>query len=133
MVKLKRVYFEKYNWEVVENFSIRLKSLNNCTSSVSITDSDGNVIIYLNKNIITICKGYQFDGCSCAPDFDRALVGCCVHDALIQLLESYPIIFKYQDAHDALLEVQTISKFKLRWVYYLVVSSWLGKLYRYFK
>ena len=104
-MKLKRIYNSKYKWEVVENYSIKLQSLNKCTSQAYITDKGNEIIISINNNALTICGGYQFDGCTYAPDFDRALIGCGIHDALIQLLKTYPGMFELQDAHNALLEV----------------------------
>jgi hypothetical protein len=132
-MKLKRIYNSKYKWEVVENYSIKLQSLNKCTSQAYITDKGNEIIISINNNALTICGGYQFDGCTYAPDFDRALIGCGIHDALIQLLKTYPGMFELQDAHNALLEVHKKTKFRLKWLYYRAVSSWLGDIYNYYK
>lgn len=133
-MKLKRINHPKYNYEFTENFTIRLNSLRNCESYLAISDLEtGEPVLNLNKDVLTIYSGYRFDGCSASPDFDRAIYGCAVHDALIQILDYHPYAFDIQDAHNAMFEIHSKSQFKLKWIYYLVVSSWLGNLYHILK
>lgn len=129
----KKIKNSKYKWEVKENFSVRILSLKECEFQGSVKGKNNNIIVDLNEDIVTICSGYQFDGCSCSPDFKKALLGCCIHDALIQFLDIHPTAFSIEDAHEAMFQIHKSSRFKLARVYYAAVSSWLGKVYIFIK
>lgn len=92
----------------------------------------GTIYAVLMDGFLTIFKGYRFDGATCAPDFDAGLEGFAVHDALLQILDLYPGAFAEQAAHDAMLEVHTVSDFQLRNFYHWGVSSWPRQLYKLF-
>lgn len=129
----KRAKNSQCNWETDTTFSVQLKSLKNCKFEGVIYDNQKKSIIKLKQDTLIIYKGYQFDGCSGSPDFSRAIRGCCVHDALIQILQSHPKAFDIEDAHKAMLETHKASEFFLAKLYYFVVSSWIGDLYRLIK
>lgn len=49
-------------------------------------DKDKNYIgtfINIEENLITVKKGFTWDGCTCAKDQPSNQVACCVHDALL--------------------------------------------------
>ena len=66
---------EKYEYELVEDFVFILPF------ELSYFKNEW---IEINKNKITIFKGYCWNGCNYVPDFKGALEGSCIHDALYQ-------------------------------------------------
>jgi len=81
---------------------------------------------------MTIHEGYEFDGCTLAPDFNDALPGCAVHDALLQILDVQPNLFPEQLAHNQLLHTHEEFHFSLARIYFWAVSGWPRKLYKRF-
>jgi len=98
--------------------------------TAEIRDKDGTLYSRIHWGHLFIYAGYQFDGCTCAVDFTRALPGCGAHDALLQMLAVYPGLFDEQIAHDALRDIHTTSSFSLAWLYHFAVSGWPRKLYK---
>lgn len=105
-------------------FAVRLASLSGHRGQIAVYDGSARELACLIGDQLTIRSSYQFDGCTLAPDCPRALRGCCVHDALLQLLAQHPGAYSRQAAHDAMLEIQTRDRFLLRRVYHLAVRLW---------
>ena len=129
-MKLERTDHPKYRWKVVSDYSVLLNAMIGHRGLCSIVGRDGQPYVQLFNDELTLFEGYHFDGCTLAPDFNDALVGCCVHDALLQILELYPDAYDEQRAHDALHEVQSSAGFPLAWLYHWAVSSWPRQLYK---
>ena len=75
-----------------------------------------------NRNL-QILYGFTFDGCSCSPDFEKALKGCCVHGALYIIVRGG--LLAREIADKCLLFIHKQEGFSLRYVYYYAVK-WFG-------
>lgn len=72
--------------------------------------------------VLTIAKGYAFDGATCAPDFERVMPAVLVHDFLYQFLETgVGEPWTRKDADLALLFLARQCRFRLAWIYYAAV------------
>lgn len=129
-MKLARTNHPRYRWKVAGDYFVRLEALRGHKGVRSIRGEDGTLYAQLVNDRLTIFKGYHFDGCTLAPDFDEALEGCGVHDVLLQILDVYPDAYPEQAAHDALLEVQRSNNFSLARLYHWAVSGWPRQLYK---
>lgn len=134
-MKISRTTHPRWKWRVDADASYGLHAfaLRGHQGTLELRGSDGQLYAMLVDGFFTIFAGYHFDGATCAPDFEDGLEGFAVHDALLQLLDIYPGAFAEQTAHDAMLEVHTVSDFQLRNFYHWAVSSWPRKLYKLFK
>jgi hypothetical protein len=115
-------------WMIARDTVYRLKGFDPAFSYMMLGD-DGKVYASIRFCHITLYEGYRFDGCTCAPDFCRALPGCAVHDALLQMLDMDPELFTEQLAHEQLYHTHKEHRFLLAKVYYWAVSGWPRKLY----
>ena len=117
-----------YPWRVKRDFFFHVKGIP-VELDLKLKGKDGKTYAHLHWSHINMMEGYQFDGCTCAPDFKRALPGCCVHDALLQMLKENPEAFPESVAHKTMLEIHRSSCFSLRKLYYYAVAGWPRKLY----
>lgn len=113
-----------YPWKFTESYTVHIKSLRNHKGTLSTTGDGNKVYAILIDDELTIFPGYHFDGCTGAPDFKRAILGCGVHDALIQMLEDNQRAYKRSQADKALLQVQRKSRFALAFLYFAAVLSY---------
>lgn len=121
----------RYKYRVAEDceFLIGLRHINPPERECVLADK-GRRLVTLTETRLVIHEGYQFDGATCALDFKRALPGCAVHDALLQMLYKYPDLFHEQVAHDAMMRVHKVHGFRLYRLYHYAVSGWPRKLYK---
>lgn len=70
----------------------------------------------INHGILTIRKGYSWDGCTCAIDTKRTYTACLVHDFFCQF---EPIDIKIADS--IFLKIMKSNRFYLSYVYYIAV------------
>lgn len=95
--------------------------------------SEGKFIQVAN-GIVKIDAGYAHDGCSCSPDFRKALPSCVLHDALMQCVLFDPKCpFKTKHAHLAFKSQMNKDKFWGASLYYWAVASIFGRIYRWWK
>jgi hypothetical protein len=118
-MRFNRYQHDYYNWTVQGNYKLKLKSLAGYFGpSLSIYDCDRKQWATLEAGgWLTIYDGYPFDGCTGAPDFKRALRGCCVHDVLLRIRYLYPMYLKISDADNAFDEIMLRDQFFLRSLY----------------
>lgn len=73
----------------------------------------------INHGILTIRKGYSWDGCTCAIDTKRNYTACLIHDFLCQFnpipKEESDVIFLYLLEYD---------NFQLSRLYYEIVKTY---------
>lgn len=118
-----RTTHPKYHWEVSMSFSIRVSDQLCHDGTYPVFGKYGNLVLELSGRVLTVYRGYHFDGCSLAPDYSRALKGCCVHDALLQICELYPQAMSEDAAHRLFREVLKRDKFPLYHLYYWFASK----------
>ena len=84
-------------------------------------DKRGNVMIR---------QGYSSDGCSCAPDFKRAINACVLHDALRQAHETDEgCPWSRDDADKSFKLAMDRAGFKMSGLYYWAVAGFFGRIY----
>ena len=123
-MKFTRTSDSKYIWEVPKTFNVHPLALAHVKGRYCLTGKDGKTYLEFWDGLLVIYKGYQFDGCTMSPDCKRALRGCCVHDALYQILRSFPEVFTYANADDVMLEMHREDRFWLRKVYHWVLQKY---------
>lgn len=95
-------------------------------------DGAKQVVGYIKDGVLTILKGYEWDGCTPkfklfgklfgVLDFDRTKEASLVHDFLIEYKAQHSIGRKIIDIiFESILKV---NKFKLRWVYASAVHAY---------
>jgi hypothetical protein len=99
----------KYRYTLKNNFCIYISDL----KGVQYVCEWG--IIY--DGLLTIKKGYSWDGCTCAIDTDRTYSACLVHDFLCQFR---PIVRAKRDA--IFYKILRANKFELSKLYYYAVK-----------
>jgi len=119
---------KNWPWMIARDTVYPLKGFDPAFSCMLLGDDD-KVYASIRFCHITLYEGYRFDGCTCAPDFCRALPGCAVHDALLQILDCAPGLFTEQLAHEQLYHIHKEHRFPLAKLYYWFVAGWPRKLY----
>jgi hypothetical protein len=119
----------KYNWIFAKDSKYVLRSINPSVVGVIRGKYDKIYARIIDSKLI-IYKGYACDGCTLAPDFSRALEGCCVHDALYQMIEQNPGIFTEEQANQEMRYIHKHANFKLAFLYYWAVSGLPRKIYK---
>lgn len=123
----------KYRYERVADTTLRLKALKGCKGTVVVYGKDGLEYARLEDDSLTIRAKYRFNGCDMAPDCLKAIAGCEVHDCLRQMILDCPTSLTWEQSNKAMREVHRRDRFRLAWLYYLVVHGPFGKLYAFFK
>ena len=97
--------------------------------SIVFTDEDGKIWAGMEKvgfkTLLTIVKGYSWDGATCAPDFNQQLAAL-VHDVLYQFLHTEHFPFSRRECDDAFYDLMKLSKFPLARVYRRAVRIFGG-------
>lgn len=119
----------KYNWIFIKESKYALRTIDPNLVGV-VTGKYGNIYARIIDSKLIIYKGYACDGCTLAPDFHRALEGCCVHDALYQMIGQNPDIFTEEQANQEMRYIHKRRNFKLASLYYWVVSGLPRKIYK---
>jgi hypothetical protein len=119
----------KYNWIFAKDSQYVLRTIDNKVIAVARGKYDKIYARIINSKLI-IYKGYACDGCTLAPDFCRAIEGCCVHDALYQIIKQNPGIFTEEQANQEMRHIHKHKKFKLASIYYWAVSGLPRKIYK---
>ena len=121
----------RFPWRVEATAAHTLVALKGTGSKpLTITAPNGKTYAQLEHGTLTLFPGYQFDGCTCAFDFSRALPGCAAHDALLQIRAQNPAALTDLQCSRAMREMHRRYRFKLWRLYYWAVASWLGRFYR---
>jgi hypothetical protein len=93
-------------------------------------DSKGKCWMMIFDNIITIKKGYAWNGCSPkiwfgiwwgTPDFEKTIFASLVHDILLQFHKTQHFPLKRDQIDHIFKEILKLSKFPLRAIYYFGV------------
>lgn len=80
----------------------------------------GEIMLMVDKNIITIMPPYRWDGATCAPDFEKVLLPSLVHDILYDAIKSgYILTFEVADA--IFISLMRETDFPLKNTYYSAV------------
>lgn len=89
-------YTEGYKYQVAEDYSLQ--------TTITGYDIDTDFICLTPDGLLTIKKGYAWDGASgCTIDTDSSMRGSLVHDAFYQLLREEKISQHYREVADAYL------------------------------
>lgn len=88
--------------------------------------ANGSVRAIIHNDILTILKGYAWDGCTGAPDFEGTLLGSLLHDVLFQF--GALNLWTFDEANEIFYIQLKQENFKLAWVYYGAVCSF-GRLF----
>jgi hypothetical protein len=83
----------------------------------------------LEVSKLTINLDYFFDGCTGAPDFSKALRGCGIHDALIQIYLEYGVL-DIGEINKVMGMIHREDKFIFWRIYYWGVKLWWWKVSR---
>ena len=131
-----------YKWRVAGTAQRRFHALRHHKGTLEIWGKDGSLYGTVIDSVCTIHIGYEFDGCTCAPDaedgsilcqlFGNALDGCCWHDLLRQMMDAHPGRLTVQMTDQAMLEVHTERGFQFRNLYYAAVKGPIGRLYSHY-
>lgn len=89
--------------------------------------SEGKAYMMINVDgLLTIFKGYSWDGTTLSPDFAETYFPSLVHDALYQFLPNTPMTRKQID--DIFLKMMKEANFKYARIYYRAVR-WFGGIF----
>lgn len=115
-------YKEGYKYQIVEDYSVK----------VGVFPVEKITTEYLELNtagVLTIRKGYAYDGASGGIDSKNVMRGALVHDCLYQLLRMELIHKKHKKTADELFKKMCIqdgmSKFRAWYIFKAV--DWFGK------
>lgn len=78
------------------------------------------------EGLLTVFKGYAWDGATSAPDYPEIYYATLVHDALYQFLPKTPMSRKQID--DIFLKMMLENNFKYARIYYRAVR-WFGGIF----
>lgn len=124
-------YDKKWKYRLTEDLSVFCGTLRHINYEFS-TEVDGFCINWVKivNGQVNIRKGYSCDGCSCAPDFYDALIGCFLHDALRQCVTVDPNCpFTSKETDICFYNCMKESKFKFTSIYFRAVSGPLGWIF----
>jgi hypothetical protein len=131
---MKRHAKQVWKFELADDFSIDLYryyyKFNDCFFA-DLSQEDPPIVGHIKNGVLTIFKGYQWDGCTpkfkvCrkiigVPDFDKTYEPSLVHDFLIEYCYQHDIPRSVIDR--IWTQMLRENKFKLRWLYSPAVHS----------
>lgn len=82
---------------------------------------DGLLLATLRRGLLTIKQCYTSDGATLAPDFDRVIPACFVHDFICQFYRHRLAPFKRSDGDQLFRDIMRLHEFEYRHIYGAIV------------
>lgn len=121
--KFSYVKHKKYKYILTEDVKVKLNR--SWTFKFNLI-ANGAPRATINNDILTILKGYAWNGCTGAPDFQGTLLGSLYHDLMYQFGSLN--LWTFDEANEIFYIQMKQESFKLAWVYYKAVCSF-GRLF----